>query len=109
MKDTEALFQRHICKTPGPAKFAKNLKGYVENEEAPLPATNAIMNACLRDPPPSKYKASDFCTCFAGGLNNARVSQANRKGLTSNFKDAATRIMNIDRNRGVFQACRTGF
>lgn len=109
MKDTEALFQRHMCKTPGLAQFAKNLKAYVQNDEAPLPATNAIMNACLKDPPPSKYKASEFCLCFAGGLSNASVSQANRKGLTKNFKETAINIMNIDRNRGQFQACRSGF
>ena len=109
MKDTEALFQRHLCKTPGLSQFAKNLKAYVQNDEAPLPAPNAIMNACLRDPPPSKYKASDFCLCFAGGLKAARVSQANRRDLTKDFRATATKLMNMDRNRGQFQACRSGF
>lgn len=109
MKDTEALLQRHQCKTPGLEQFAKNLKAYVQNDEAPLPAPDAIMNACLKDPAPSNYKANDFCLCFTGGLSNARVSQANRKGLTKNFKETAMNIMNIDRNRGKFQACREGF
>lgn len=109
MKDTEALFQRHVCKTPGMGQFTKNLKAYVQNDDAPLPAPNALVNACLRDPPQSRYKPSDFCLCFSGGLRNARVSQANRKDLLKNFQAAATRIMEIDKNRPVFQACRSGF
>lgn len=108
LEDTKALFERHSCRTQGLAQFAKNLKAYVHNDEAPLPGPNAIMNACLKDPPPSKYKASDFCICFAGGLKDSRVSQANRKELPKNFKETAIKIMNIDRNRSQFQGCRSG-
>lgn len=109
MKDTEALFQRHMCKTPGLVQFSKNLKAFVENEEAPLPAPDAIMNACLRNPPPSKYKPMDFCLCFGGGLNKARVSQAHRKNLVNNFRETAIAIMTIERNVSQFRVCRSGY
>ncbi|MFZ3287772.1 MAG: lysozyme inhibitor LprI family protein [Telluria sp.] len=109
MKDTEALFQRHMCKTPGLAQFSKNLKAFVENDEAPLPAPDAIMNACLSNPPPSKYNPTDFCLCFVGGLDKARVSQVHRKNLVKNFREAAIAIMTIDRNVSQFRGCRSGF
>lgn len=109
MKDTEALFQRHMCKTPGLAQFSKNLKAFVENDEAPLPAPDAIMNACLSNPPPSKYKPMDFCLCFGGGLDKARVSQVHRKNLVKNFRETAIAIMTIDRNVSQFRGCRSGF
>lgn len=109
LKDTSALFQRHMCRTAGLTQFSKNLKAYVMNEEAPLPAPGAIMNACLRDPLPSKYKPSDFCLCFVGGLAKARVSQANRRDLSIQFNAVAKKLVNIERNRVVFRACQSGY
>ena len=110
MSDTTALFSRYPCNTPGLAQFGKNIKGYVLNEEAPIAAPNAIMNACLRDTPRSKYKSSDFCMCFGGALKFAKVSQADRRELThGRFGETAVRIMDIGYNRGKFQSCRSGF
>lgn len=109
LKDTSALFQRHMCKTPGLSQFSNNLKAYVMNEEAPLPAPDAIMNACLRNPLSSKYKPSDFCACFVGGLANARVSQANRRDLSTQFNATAQKLVSIDKNRVVFRACQSGY
>jgi uncharacterized protein len=109
MKDTEALFQRHSCHTPGLEQFSKNLRAFVGNEQAPLPPEGALMNACMRDPPQSKYGPRDFCLCFGGGLGKARVSQANRNLLAKDFKSAAVAIMTIDRNVPQFQSCRSGF
>lgn len=109
LKDTSALFQRHMCKTPGLSQFSNNLKAYVMNDEAPLPAPDAIMNACLRNPLPSKYSPSDFCACFVGGLANARVSQANRRDLTTQFNTTAQKLVSIDKNRVAFRACQSGY
>lgn len=106
MADTEALFQRHSCGTPGLARFGKNLRAYVLNEEAPPTPPDAIMEACIREPGPTTLGPRDFCVCFASRLSNARVSQAHRRDLPRKFKTTAAAIMDIDRNRSMFRTCR---
>jgi hypothetical protein len=108
MRDTDALFQRYMCKTPELTQFSKNLKDYVTNVEAPLPRSGQIFDACLSNPPPSKYGAREFCACFTGGLANVRVSQKHRKGLVTAFRETSIEIMDIDRNQSQFRVCRSG-
>ncbi len=108
MKDTGALFKLHLCNTPGLSSFSKNLAAFVTNQEAPLPPPDAITRACLSNPVPSRYSAQQFCTCFGSLLQTSRVSQKHRKNLVSDFRNTATEIMTIDRNRGPFQVCQQG-
>lgn len=107
MKDTEALFQRHMCNTPGLARFSKNLTAFVHNEEAPIPPQRGIMNACTQNPPPSPYPPNEFCLCFSGMLSSSHVTQAERKALLKDFQKTAINIMDFKGNSLLFQACRT--
>jgi len=109
MQDTEALFQRHGCNTPGLDRFGKNLRAYVQNDDAPIPSPNAFMAACMKDPLPSKYPPDQFCMCFGGVLKMVGTSQAKRKDLLKNFRSAASDIMNKPANKGRFSACQQGF
>lgn len=107
MADTEALFQRHLCKTSGMERFSNNLRAYVANEEAPLPAPRAIFNACTADPPPISYPdARVFCGCFLATMPYAQISQSHRKNLPKSFKLTATSVMNLDYNVKRFRGCR---
>jgi len=108
LNDTAALLQRHGCNTKDIERLAVNLKAYVHNEDAPIPPPDGIVNACLNDPPPSKYNKADFCLCFAGGLHSASVPQGHRKRLLTDFKEAAIAIMDRENNKHQFQACRYG-
>lgn len=107
MADTEALFQRHMCKSPGLERLSKNLVAYVRNEEAPLPAKDAIFKACVADPLPSSKinDPRDVCGCFAMSLRIASVSQVHRKNLTKSFKVTALEIMSLERNVRRFRGC----
>jgi len=108
MNDTGALFQRHMCNTPGLSSFSRNLAAYVTNQDAPLPPPDGIKRACLSNPPPSRYDAQQFCTCFGSLLQTARVSQKHRKHLVSDFRRTAIEVMSIDRNQGPFRVCQQG-
>ncbi len=108
LNDTAALLQRHGCNTKDIERFAVNLKAYVHNEDAPIPPPDGIFNACINDPPPSKYKRNEFCLCFSGALYSASVPQGHRKRLLTDFKEAAIAIMDGETNKHRFQACRYG-
>ena len=106
MKDTSALFQLHMCNTPGLTAFSRNLAAYVTNQDAPLPQPDAITRACLSDPPPSRYDAQQFCMCFGSLLQSTAVSQKQRKNLLSDFRKTSIEVM--DRNPGPYRACTQG-
>lgn len=108
MKDTEALFQRHMCNTPGLEQFSKNLTAFVKNEDAPLPTPEAIEMACLTNPPPSSLPPRKFCPCFAAQLTTVHVTQKNRKDLVNNFKETSLEVMKNEVNQSEFKACRPG-
>lgn len=108
MNDTGALLQRHGCNTKDLERFAVNLKAYVHNADAPIPPPDGIVNACLNDPPPSKYTGRDFCLCFAGRLHASSVPQGHRKRLLTDFKATAIAIMDRESNKHQFHGCRYG-
>jgi uncharacterized protein len=109
MADSSALFKQMPCGSMALSQFTRNLSAFVSNEEAPIAPRDAIMNACLKNPAPSKYKALDFCMCFGGGLDKTIVSQAHRRRLTTDFRASAIEIMGMERNKSQYRACQHGF
>ncbi|WP_423174583.1 lysozyme inhibitor LprI family protein [Stenotrophomonas maltophilia] len=107
-EDAGALFERFSCQSPGLERFSRNLTAFIQNEYAPVAASGALMNSCMKNLPSDLGPPTQFCFCFERTMQTVSVSRKERKLLLDKFPEMHPQVLKKEQARYLFNSCMGG-
>lgn len=97
MDDASIIINREQCNSARLNRFSKNLRGFINNEGAPIVSMQNMLNICMQHAVSTNQNNHQmFCTCFVGKMLVTRVTRAQRKALATDFWPTAQTMMRDD-------------